>query len=150
MLTGSSGNRISEFPAFKTDVNSWSIAGAASWTLFDGLGIQNRIREAAANLDSQKATEEQVRNGIALEVRDAYLSLKSDLETIDSAKKAVNSAEENYKVSSLRFASGVGTNIEELDAQVSLTQAKTNYLQTLFDVEVAKAKINKVVGTEVF
>ena len=149
MLNGSSGNRVTEYPTFKTDVNSWSITGAASWTLFDGLGIQNRIREAAANLDAQKATEEQVKSGIALEVRDAYLNLKSALETIGSAKKAVDSAQENYKVSSLRYSSGVGTNIEELDAQVSLTQAKINYLQTVFDVEIAKAKINKLVGLEV-
>jgi len=149
MLSAATGNQITEYPAFTSDVNSWRVTGAASWTLFDGLGIQNRIREASSNLEAQKALEEQVRSGIALEVRDAYLNLKSALETIGSAKKAVESAEENHKVSALRFSSGVGTNLEVLDAQVSLTQAKTNHLQSLFDVELAKAKINKVVGWEV-
>lgn len=149
MLTATMGNRITEYPTYKSDVNSWAVTGAASWTLFDGLGIRNRIREATANLEAQKATEDQVRNGIALEVRDSYLNLKSAIETIGSVKKAVDSAEENYKVSNLRYSSGVGTNLEILDAQVALTQAKTNYLQALFDVEVARAKINKVVGKEV-
>ncbi|MDD5382057.1 MAG: TolC family protein [Candidatus Margulisbacteria bacterium] len=146
MLSAVTGKQITENPAYSSDVNSWSIVGAASWTLFDGLGIQNRIREAAANLEAQKATEEQVRNGIELEVRDAYLNLVSALETIGSTKKAVASADEGYKVSSLRYNSGVGTNLEVLDAQVALTQAKNDYLQSLFDVEIAKAKINKVVG----
>ena len=146
MLSGKTGNQIIEYPAYRSDVNSWSITGIASWTFFDGLQTQNRIREAAANLDAQKANEEQVKNGIALEVRDAYLTLKSAVETIGSAKKAVESAEENHKVSSLRFSSGVGTNLEVLDAQVSLTQARVNYLQSLFDVEIAKAKLNKVIG----
>jgi len=149
MLNGQTGNRITEYPTYKSDVNSWSITGAASWTLFDGLGIQNRISEAAANLEAQKASEEQVRNGIALEVRGAYLDLKTALETIGSTKKAVDFAEENHKVSSLRFNSGVGTSLEEIDAQVALTQAKINYLKALFDVQIAKAKINKVVGREV-
>jgi outer membrane protein TolC len=149
MLSGQTGNQIVEYPSYKTDINSWSITGIASWTLFDGFGIQNRICEATANLDAQKANEEQIKNGIALEVRDAYLNLKSARETIGSAKKAVESAEENHKVSALRFSSGVGTNLEVLDAQVSLTQAGINYLQTLFDVEIAKAKINKVIGREV-
>ncbi len=149
MLNGTIGNRVTEYPAFTTDVDSWSLMGVASWTIFDGLSTQNRINEAAANLDAQKANEVQIKNGIALEVRDAYLSLQGALETIGSAKKAVDSAEENYKVSSQRYRSGVGTNIEELDAQVSLTQAKINYLQTVFDVKIARAKINKVVGTEV-
>ena len=148
-LSGQTGNQIVDYPTFKTDTNSWSIIGSASWTLFDGLATQNKIKEAEANLDAQQASEEQIKNGITLQVRDAYLSLTSSLDTINSAKKAVESAEENEKVSSLRFASGVGTNIEVLDAQVSLTQARTNYLQSLFDVEIAKAKLNKVVGWEV-
>lgn len=149
LLTATTGNRITEYPAYKSDVNSWAVTGAASWTLFDGLGIQNRIREAAANLSAQKATEEQVRNGIALEVRDSYLNLKSVIETIGPVKKAVDSAEENHKVSSLRYNSGAGTNLEVLDAQVALTQARINYLQALFDVEIAKARINKVTGKEI-
>jgi outer membrane protein len=151
MAQGQVADRIVEYPtsSLNTDTRSWSITGMASWTLFDGLGLQNRIREAAANLDAQKANEEQVRNGIALEVRDARLNLKSALETIDSSEKAVESAVENYKVSRRRFASGAGTNLEVLDAQVQLTQARTNYLQALFNIEIAKAKLNKVVGWEI-
>lgn len=149
MLNAASGNQSIENPLYSSSVNNWSITGAASWKLFDGLGRENRIREAAANLDAQKATEEQVRNGVALEVRNAYLTLKSSLDTIGSSKKAVDSAEENYKVSDLRFASGAGTNLEVIDAQVSLNQARFNLLEALFDVELAKAKMNKVVGKEV-
>ena len=148
-LSGSTGNQVVEYPAYRSDVNSWRVTGAASWTLFDGLGRQNRIREAAANLEAQRALEEQVKRGIELEVRDAYFNLRSGLETIGSAKKAVASAEENNRVSAARFALGAGTNIEVLDAQVSLTQARINYLQAIYDVETAKAKINKVVGKEV-
>jgi outer membrane protein len=150
MLNGKIGDQIIDYTGYHSDVNSWSVTGAASWTLFDGLGLQNRIREASANLDAQTATEEQVKDAIALEVRGAYLDLKTGVETIDSSKKAVDFADESYKVSSLRFNSGVGTNLEVIDAQVALTQAKTNYLSALFNLEVAKAKINNVVGQEVF
>ncbi|MBN3032488.1 MAG: TolC family protein [Candidatus Saganbacteria bacterium] len=149
MLNAASGNQSVENPLYSSSASSWSVAGAASWKLFDGLGRENRIKEASANLEAQKATEEQVRNGVALEVRDAYLTLKSALDMIGSMRKAVDSAEESYKVSNLRFASGAGTNLEVIDAQVSLNQARYNLLQALFDVEVAKAKINKVVGKEV-
>jgi outer membrane protein TolC len=40
----------------------------------------------------------------------------------------------------------VGTNVEVLDSQVDLAQAKANYVKSIFDVELAKAKINQVVG----
>jgi outer membrane protein len=149
LLSATTGNSITEYPTFKSDVNSWRVTGAGSWTLFDGLGRENRIKEASANLDAQRATAEQVKNGIALEVRDALLSLKATLDTIGSTQKAVDSAEESYNVSSTRYQSGVGTNLEVIDAQVALNQARVNNLQALFNVEIAKAKINKVVGKEV-
>ncbi|OGC04601.1 hypothetical protein A3H38_02925 [candidate division WOR-1 bacterium RIFCSPLOWO2_02_FULL_46_20] len=146
MLSGKSGNQIVEYPSYSSDVNSWSVTGAASWTLFDGLGIQNRIREAAANLEEQRASEAEVKNGIALEVRNACLNLQSLTEALGSTKKAVEASQENYAVATRRYNSGVGTNSEVLDAQVTLTQARINDLQARFDLEIARAKINKVVG----
>jgi outer membrane protein TolC len=150
MLSGTAGNRVSDYPTFRSDVNSWSVSGAASWKIFDGTVNYNKIREASSNLDAQKANEIQVRNSVALEVRNAYFNLNSTLTAVVSAKKAVESAQEGYKVSTLQYASGVKTNLEVLDAQVALTQAQTNYLQARFDIEIAKAKINQVVGKEVF
>jgi len=148
-MSAAAGNSFSSYQSYQYGVNNWSVTGSGSWTLFDGLGRENRISEASANLDAQRANEEQVKNGIALEVRDAYLSLKATLDTIGSTKKAVDSAQESYNVSSTRYQSGVGTNLEVIDAQVALNQAKVNNLQALFNVEIAKAKINKVVGKEV-
>lgn len=150
VLSGQTGNRITDYPAYRSDVNSWTVMGLASWTIFDGLGTFNRVKEARANLETQIANEKQMKDKINLEVRDSYLSLKSALESISYAKKALESARENHKVSVLRFNSGVGINIEVIDAQFSLTQAKINYLQALYDVEIAKAKINKVVGKKIF
>ncbi|MFH1386369.1 MAG: TolC family protein [bacterium] len=149
-LTGSTGYRGQSYTGFNSDVNSWNVTGVASWTLFDGLMTHNKIKEASANLAAQTATEEQIKLNIALEVREAFLDLQTAGETIGSAQKAVGFADESLKASSVRYYSGAGTNIEVIDAQVALTQAKINYLQTLFDLVVAKAKINKVVGKEVF
>ena len=148
-LSAATGNAFTGYPSYQAEVNNWRVTGNGSWTLFDGLGRENRIKEASENLDAQRANEDQVRNGIALEVRDAYLSLKATLDTISSTRKAVDSAQESYNVSSTRYQSGVGTNLEVIDAEVALNQAKVNNLQALFNVEIAKAKINKVVGKEV-
>ncbi|MFA6432006.1 MAG: TolC family protein [Candidatus Margulisiibacteriota bacterium] len=150
VLSGKTGNQSTNYSIIKSTVSSWQVAGAASWTLFDGFGIQNKINEAAANLEAQKAGEEATKNAIKLDVRNTYFSLKSALDTIDSNKKAVESAQENYKVSDLRYNSGVGTNLEVMDAQVALTSAQINYAQAIFDLEIAKAKINNVVGAKYF
>jgi outer membrane protein TolC len=150
VLNANLGNQLTQYPTFQSNVNSWKIAGVGSWSLFDSFGRENRVREAAENLSAQKANVEQIKNSIALEVNDAYLNLKSALDTVVATQQAVDSAEESMRVSTARYNSGMGTNVDVLDAQVDLIQARTNHLQALFDVEIAKAKINKAVGKMVF
>ncbi|MDI6732222.1 MAG: TolC family protein, partial [Candidatus Margulisbacteria bacterium] len=138
------------YPAYENKVNSWQVAGAASWTLFDGFTIYNKVREAAANLNTQIANEEKVKNAVEMEVKNAYYDLVTAQEVIAVAQKTVTSARESEKVSTTRYNSGVGTNLEVIDAQASLTEARNNLLKSIYDLEIAKAQINKSVGKGVF
>ena len=121
---------------------------SGSWSLFN-LPTAGKVAEAQAALAAQMARRENVKNGLELELRSAYYELKSALETIELTEKALESAEENYKVTEVRYNSGAGSNLDSLDAQVALTQARINQLQAKFDLEIARAKINKVVGKEI-
>jgi outer membrane protein TolC len=150
VLNANAGNQLTEYPTFNSSVNSWKVMGMGSWKLFDSFGREGRVREAAENLSAQQASVDQVKNNVALEVRDAYFTLNSALDTVVATKSAVDSAQESYTVATSRYNSGVGTNTDVLDSQVDWTQAETNYFQSLFDVEVAKARINKVVGKKVY
>lgn len=148
MLTGSSGYNEIDYPTYVSSAHSWTVVGAASWTLFNGFNTTNRVREASARLEEQIANEDQLSNNIALEVRDAYLDLNSAKESIISSKKALDSAKESLRVSNLVYNSGAGTNLEVINAQISLTQARLNYYQSLYELETSRAMINKVVGKE--
>ncbi|MBC7337168.1 MAG: TolC family protein, partial [Clostridia bacterium] len=52
-------------------------------------------------------------------------------------------AEEEYKA-------GVGTNLDVLDAQNSWRQMRSNYIQALYDANVAIAKLILAVGRDRF
>ncbi len=149
-LYGSYGRNRSEFEDVgrTDDLYSWSTVVLGSWNIFDGFSTQNKIKEAEAKLNAVKADEELVKNGIALEVKDACFNLNTAQEIIKMAKKTLELAEENYRISELRYNAGVGTNIEVLDAQTALTQAKLGYLEAQYDHEIAKARINKVIGKD--
>lgn len=151
-LVGTTGNRRVNYPEYpgNSDVNSWSIMANATWTLFDGLATPSRVKEAQANLKALEANEESVRNGIVLAVKDACLNLSSDIDVIKSAEKAVESAEENYGISKEKYSSGIGSNLEMIDAQTAYKEAKTNLYQAQFDYQVDKAKVNQAVGKEVY
>ena len=57
-----------------------------------------------------------------------------------------NKAEEAYKISSVRYASGVGINLDVLDAQLQLNQARTNYITALYDYNIGLATLENAMG----
>lgn len=148
MLVGTYNTAYTQYPTYATDINSWSALATASWNILD-VKLYGKINEASANLSVQEANETAIKNNIALEIRNAYSDLKSAQETIASATKALSLAEENYKVASIRYSAGVGMNLEVIDAEVALTQARLDDLNTQFSLKIAKAKLNKLVGKEI-
>ena len=62
------------------------------------------------------------------------------------AGQNVTQAEENYRVTNDKFKNGLALNSDLLDAEVALLQAKTDYIQSIVDYELAQAKLNKSIG----
>jgi outer membrane protein TolC len=58
----------------------------------------------------------------------------------------VEQAEEAFKIASIRYKSGVGINLDVLDAQLNLNNAKTNYISALYDYNVGLATLEKALG----
>jgi outer membrane protein len=147
---GDTKNAFTKNDILSTDFYSWSLLLNGSWTLFDGFSTASKVKEANANLAAIQANEDITKNGIILEVKDACLNLNSAVNSIGSAKKAVESADENYRISREKYKSGIGSNLEMIDAQTAFTEAKTDLYQTQFDYQIAKARVNKALGKEIY
>jgi len=152
-LIGESKANRTDYPEsdeLDADIYDNTVMASAQWTLFDGMARESRIKEANANLAALEANEESIRNGIILEVKDACLNLESSVKMIKSAKKAVDLARENYRISRERYRTGAGSNLEMIDAETAYTEAQTNLYQAQFDYQVAKAKVNQAIGSDVY
>jgi outer membrane protein TolC len=109
---------------------------------------QYQVEESKATLNVLKANEESLRQGVFLEVQQAYLNLQDAEERIPTAELAVRQTEENLDIANGRYAAGVGNPIEVTDAQVAYTNAKTSYIQALYDYKVAQASLEKAMGVK--
>ncbi len=147
-LQGSYGSRNTDYQnnAINYDTNSWAVTAAAQWQLFDGFATQNKINEANYNYQYTKANYDLVKRAVELDVKQAYLNYQSAKSMIDDSKKGLESAQENNSVVEVRYKNGLATNIEILDAQTSLTKAKTDLLSAQFDLIIADAQIKKSAG----
>ena len=149
-LVGNYEKGAMAYSTYNAETDNWTALVSGSWTLFDGTATFNKIKAAKAKVASNKAEELILKRAIALEVKNAHFILKSARESLVTAKKAMELASENIKIADLRYQSGVGTNLEVIDAQVALTQSSLESLQAQYDLKLAKVRINKAIGREVY
>lgn len=143
-LTANGGTiyRNQEFPL----IYNWNVGATLAFPFFNGFQTKKQVDGAQANLEAVTAQEEiQVQN-ILLEVEQAFLNLTAAEEQIETSGLIVKQAEENLDLAEGRYRAGVGTAIETTDAEVSLTNAKTNAIQTLYSYNLAQAQLEKAIG----
>lgn len=141
------GGNGSDWPG--DDDENWSVGVTASMNVFDSGVTWSKIHAAQENLAKAKESQRQIKDNIELEVRTDYLNLREAEKRITTTQVAVASAEEDYHIAVVRYQAGVGTNIDVMDAQEALTQAKTNYYQALYNYNTSKAALNTSMGVGV-
>lgn len=141
------GGNGSDWPG--DDDENWSVGVTASMNVFDSGVTWSKIHAAQENLAKAKESQRQIKDNVELEVRTDYLSMREAEKRITTAQVAVASAEEDYHIAVVRYQAGVGTNIDVMDAQEALTQAKTNYYQALYNYNTSKAALNTSMGVGV-
>lgn len=127
----------------------WTAGFTASWNIFDNGVTQSSIETAKAALRAKEEAAAASKEQIQLDVRQQYLSLLAAEKNIHTTSKAVEQAEEDYKIAQVRYSAGVDTNLAVMDAQEKLTSAHTNYYTALYNYNTSKAALDKAMGIPV-
>ncbi|MFA0732950.1 MAG: hypothetical protein RJAPGHWK_003082 [Candidatus Fervidibacter sp.] len=125
---------------------SWSVNLIVQFPLFDSGRRESVVQEQEALLQQALAQREQLQRQIALEVEQAVRNYQVALQRLNTARAALASAEEAFRLARVRYEAGVGTQVEVLDAQVALTRARANEIQALYDAHKAFARLVYATG----
>ena len=68
---------------------------------------------------------------------------------MEITRRNVTIATDALALAEERFKAGAGSTLEVRDAQLKLTQAELQHLQNRIDVEIARAALERVLGTGV-
>lgn len=128
---------------------SWSIGAGLSWSLWDGGSTQANVKAAKASLAQQEQVNAQNISNVMLDVRKSYLNMQTAEQTIKSTKVAVDQGEENFRIASIRYRAGVGINLDVLDAELNLNNARNDYVQALYDYNTSVATLEKAMGVPI-
>ena len=134
------------FPAENNFKDTWDAGVSVSVDLWNWGSTVDKTDQAEAQLEEVKDSYKIIKDNIVLEVNSNYLSLVQSKDKISVAEESVSQAEENYRVTDEKFKNGLALNSDLLDAEVALLQAKTNYIQSVVDYELALAQLKKSIG----
>jgi outer membrane protein len=127
---------------------AWSVNLIVQFPIFDSGRRESVLQEQEALLQQALAQREQLQRQIALEVEQAVRNYQVALQRLNTARAALASAEEAFRLAQVRYEAGVGTQVEVLDAQVALTRARANEIQALYDAHKAFARLVYATGLE--
>jgi len=133
-------------PARDKFYSTWDVSLNISMDLWNWGTTARQTQQARAQLAQTADALGQMKDAVAVEVRQCWLNLRKSLEKIAVGRASVAQAEENLRVTTERFKEGVALNADVLDAEVALLQARTNLTQSLVDMELARARLEKARG----
>ena len=145
--TESWGGSGSNWPG--DDKENWSVGIGATMNIFDSGVTLSKVHAAEEKLLQAEETYRDTVNSVELEVRSNYLGLREAEKRISTTQVAVAKAEEDFHIAQVRYMAGVGTNLDVIDAQVALTEAKTNFVNALYDYNTSKIALETSMGVPV-
>jgi outer membrane protein len=130
------------------DLHGWNAGAELNWDIFDGMLTRGKVIQAKALYEKSKNDLNDKARQIELDVRTAYSDLIEAREVLDSQQAVQAEADEALREARARAEAGTGTQLDVLDAETSLTQARTTQVQALHDYAVARARFERATGED--
>jgi outer membrane protein TolC len=126
-----------------------SISATASWPIFDGFRTRSNISvaRAQANIASLQLTQQ--REQVALDVARTRSELRRALALYEARQQTVAEATEAFQLATLRFSTGLSTQLEVSDAQLSMLNAQSGAVRSVYDLYLAAADHARALGQPV-
>jgi outer membrane protein len=133
-------------PGDHETAQSAAIGLSLTWPILDGWQNRSLTRQARAAARKATLAVHQLEESIRLEARSKWADLRATEQEIPAVEQAVQLAQEAYAIARVRYSSGLSTQLEVLDADLALTQAKISEKETLYRYEVALAELEHTLG----
>lgn len=134
-LTG--GYIAADIPKFLTITNAVNVGAGISYDIGSLWKTKAKVKQAEARVKQIEATEAMANDQVRLQVNKNYIEVLSSKKKIDLYEKAVEQADENYRITKNKFDNSLATTADLLDADVAHLRAKLNFAFAKADLVVA-------------
>ena len=147
VATGQTQFQSNEFDlADQTWRKSWNTGVVLQIPIFDGQLTGARVAQAKQNLRRVEYDRQRLTREVRLQIQQAYYDVQEASERIEANREAVVQSEKGLQIAESRYASGAGTQLEILEAQLVLVQTHTENATARRDRGLALMRLERSVG----
>ncbi len=128
------------------DQENWSVMARADWKFWEWGRTRHKVDAGRSRENQALDALTNAKDQVSLEVKSAYLLMREAEKRVFVAKKAIEQAEENFRLNEERYKEQVATSTDVLDAQTLLTRAKSDYFNALSDYHIALTRLERSMG----
>jgi outer membrane protein TolC len=127
---------------------SWGVVVGAEWKL-DFAARIGKLREAEANLSKLRGQRDALRQKMRLEIVEELGMVRRYTAELEARRQAMKAGKGWLVSNTMNFGIGLATTDELLDSLVAYSTARLGYFRTLFELNIAVARLQNAVGVAV-
>ncbi len=142
------GTTSDEFDSI-TQLDDWSssISLSLSVPIFTGYSLSTKQQQAELNVRKQQYDYLTQKHNLQVQLGNLINALENYQELIPISEQVLASAEEDLNLVQERYSLGSSTILEVLDAQVSVSQARSSLVSIKYDARTQEAQLRALLGT---
>lgn len=114
--------------------------------IFDGFKAKYRVQQVRADMKTLGIQQDQAERGINLEIIQAKSKLEEAQKNVKAQQEGVDLATKGMQIAEVQYANGLATQLDVMDAQIALNQAKMNEISARYNLITAQAELEKAIG----
>ncbi|GAB4214409.1 MAG: hypothetical protein OHK0013_39040 [Sandaracinaceae bacterium] len=136
------------FPQQERFVENWSASVVLAWSPNDLFAGEARADQARAARAESEAQLDQLRDGVRVQVTQAYENYRASRLALDAAHAGIEAAEEGVRVRTEQFRAGAGLITELMAATADLARAQLDLVSAAIDARIAHTQLVRAIGAD--
>ena len=124
----------------------WTLFVNLRWTIFDGGSREIDLLEADETLSQAELRVAELEKQIRVEVREALLAVETLHATLETLRKEVTLARENYDMTSKQYRVGLSTSLDINTSLNALNQVRTQLIDQTYTYQTALLNLDNAIG----
>ncbi len=130
--------------------NSWQIGVSVELPIFNGFRTSKEVQEAKLRLEKLKHQSLLLSEGVALQVKAAFLQIARSEAQVRTLKEALDAAAENRQLTVRAYAQELVETKDIIEAQLLEFVMHGQYLKALYDHQVNVAQLEYWIGKSIY